>query len=193
MVGSHTLKGWSKTQSLIALSSAESELYAALKASAETLGVMSMMSDMGYKLQGEVWGDASAALGIINRNGLGKTRHIDTSLLWVQETAASQRLRYAKVLGRDNPADLYTKHLDTNTSNHHVNNLKFEYQEGRAEEAPKLHKLSRSMDEYITGMHCDEWEWLEPMKAIGKRHRGSLNLLTLSNNRSGNETDCQGK
>ena len=33
-IGKHTIKGWSKTQSLIALSSAESELYAALKAAA---------------------------------------------------------------------------------------------------------------------------------------------------------------
>lgn len=47
MVGSHALKGRSKTQCLIALSSAEGELYAALKASVETLGVISMMSDMG--------------------------------------------------------------------------------------------------------------------------------------------------
>ena len=47
-IGTHIIKGWSKTQSLIALSSAESELYAILKASAETLGVMAMMKDLGY-------------------------------------------------------------------------------------------------------------------------------------------------
>ena len=82
-MGSHVIKSWSKTQSLIALSSAESEFYAILKASAETLGVLSMMKDLGYTLQGEIWGDASAALGIINRHGLGKTRHIEISLLWV--------------------------------------------------------------------------------------------------------------
>ena len=71
-----------------------------------------MMKDLGYTLQGEIWGDASAALGIINRHGLGKTRHIDTSFLWVQEMAATQRLKYAKVLGKDNPAELFTKYLD---------------------------------------------------------------------------------
>lgn len=64
-MGAHSLKGWSKTQSLIALSSGESEVYAALKASAETLAMVSILKDLGYNVSGEVWGDASAALGVI--------------------------------------------------------------------------------------------------------------------------------
>ena len=84
MLGAHVIKGWSKTQSLIAFSSGESELYATLRAAAEALGLMSMMKDLGYNVKGEIWSDASAALGIIHRTGLGKTRHIDTSLLWIQ-------------------------------------------------------------------------------------------------------------
>ena len=169
-VGSHTLKCWSKTQSLIALSSAESELYAAIKAPAETLGMMSMMTDFGYKLQGEVWGDASAALGITNRNGM----HIDTSLLWVQETAASQGLKYEKVLGRYNPADFYTKYLDTNTMDHHVGNLGYKHQEGRAEEAPKFHAVSQSIDAYLIDNNCEDWEWLKPTSGpTGRRQRCS--------------------
>ena len=43
ILGTHTLQGWSKTQTLIAFSSGESELYVALKASAETLGMVSLM------------------------------------------------------------------------------------------------------------------------------------------------------
>ena len=62
----HLVKGWAKTQALIAFSSAENELYAALKTSAEALGLISMAKDMGYKLTGRVWGDASAALGIFS-------------------------------------------------------------------------------------------------------------------------------
>ena len=106
------MKTWSKTQSLLALSSGESEFYAALKATAETLGVLPMVKDYGYRLQGEILGDASAALGIIHRKGLGRTRHIDTGLLWIQQTAAEKRLEYSKVLGNVNPADLVTKYLD---------------------------------------------------------------------------------
>ena len=73
--------------------------------------MLAMLRDFGWHMQGEVYGDASAALGIINRRGLGRTRHIDTGLLWIQQTAAEKRLAYHKVLGTDNPADLMTKYL----------------------------------------------------------------------------------
>lgn len=74
-------------------------MYATLKASAETLGLLSMLTDLGWESHGEVWGDANAALSIINRSGLGKIRHIDTRLLWIQQVAVEQRLKYGKVLG----------------------------------------------------------------------------------------------
>ena len=140
-LGKHSIKGWSKTQSLVALSSGESELYATLKASAETLGMLSIMKDLGWSMSGEIWGDASAALGIIHRRGLGKTRHIDTGLLWVQQTAAEKRLSFHKVLGKVNPADLYTKYMDEATTSKHTKALAHEFAAGRAEEAPKLHLL----------------------------------------------------
>ena len=62
-LGSHMQKSWSKNQSLVALSPAESELHAAIKASAETLGVLPMLDDFGYEPAGEVWGDASSLGG----------------------------------------------------------------------------------------------------------------------------------
>lgn len=98
MLGKHTIKGWSKTQSLVALSSGESELYATLKAAAEGLGRTAMLSDLGMHVTGEFWGDANAALGIINRKGLGKTRHIDIGYLWIQDVAAKGRLKFSKIL-----------------------------------------------------------------------------------------------
>ena len=100
-IGSHLIKGWSKTQSLVALSSAESELYASFRSSAETLGLISMAKDWGYMLSGNIYGDASAAFDIIHRKGLRKTRHINISYLWIQEVAAQRRLAFAKVLGKE--------------------------------------------------------------------------------------------
>ena len=141
MIGKHVVKAWSKSQSLIALSSGESELYATLKASAEGLGMQSIAKDLNLHMRGEVWGDASAALGIINRKGLGKTRHIDIGLLWVQQVAAERRLKYGKVLGRDNPADLFTKYLDWDTISRHCQKINAEFPEGRAASAPTLHSL----------------------------------------------------
>ena len=98
-LGDHTIKSWSKTQALLALSTGESTLYATLKASAKTLGIISMLNDYGVKVTGEIWGDAQAALGIIHRKGLGKTRHIQTGLLWVQQVSAETRLKFGKGTG----------------------------------------------------------------------------------------------
>ena len=120
-----------------------------------------MLNDLGWHMKGEVWGDASAALGIINRRGLGKTRHIDTGHLWIQEVPAKDRLKFKKVLGRDNPADLYTKYLDEKTSMHHIRTLAYNFTEGRSEEAPQLHIMSRSKDDYGYGPQEEVCEWVK--------------------------------
>ena len=159
-LGAHCIKAWSKTQALIALSSGESEPYASLKASAETMGILAVLKDLGWRLHGEVWGDANAALGIINRVGLGKTRHIETGLLWIQQVAAEERLKFGKVLGSNKPADLFTKYFDEKTNVHHTQNLGFQTEEGRAEDAPQFHAIGVSMDDYQIGGQCREWKWL---------------------------------
>ena len=122
--------------------------------------MLSMCKDFGWDLNGEVWGDANAALGIINRMGLGKTRHIQTGLLWIQQIAASQRLKFGKVLGTNNPADLFTKYLDEKTCIHHTTNLGYHETQGRPEDAPQLHVISISLDEYYTGNNTEQWQWL---------------------------------
>ena len=109
------LKFWSKTQAVVALSSAEAELGAAVKASQEVLRTMSLWKDVGETTRGHVMGDASAAIGIIRRMGLGKVRHLKTSSLWVQEKEASRELQCHKVKSSDHCADLFTKALDHDT------------------------------------------------------------------------------
>ena len=105
------------------------------------MGMLAIMKDFGWNMYGEVYGDASAALGIINRRGLGRTRHIDTGLLWIQKTAAEKRLAYYKVLGTDNPADLMTKHLCKEVIEKHCSSLGVEFLGGRALTAPALHNV----------------------------------------------------
>ena len=39
----------------------------------------------------DIMADASAALGIIGRTGLGKLRHIDTSYLWLQQDSIKKK------------------------------------------------------------------------------------------------------
>ena len=122
---------------------------------------MSLLRDLGYHVSGEVWGDASAALGIIHRRGLGKTRHIETLLLWIQQTAAEQRLKYNKVLGKGNPADLYTKFLNAATSNFHTTKLGYIFFKGRSIEAPQLHLMRQSVGEYCNGIDQGLCDWFQ--------------------------------
>ena len=161
MLGSHALKSWSKTQAFIALSSGESELYATLKASAQTLGLLAMLHDYGVKVSSEIWGDAQVALGIIHRKGQGKTRHVQTGLLWVQQLSAEKRLKFGKVWGKLYPADLFTKYFDQNTVEQHVARSNYAFAEGRASETPKLNNVSLSVDECGLFGKWERWEWLD--------------------------------
>lgn len=95
-LGTHLIKMWCRTQAIIALSSVEAELYGLVRASAETLGSLSLAKDLGLEASGRVLGDASAALAIVARQGLGKLRHVDTHDLWVQE----KRRRGSSTTGR---------------------------------------------------------------------------------------------
>ena len=92
MVGKHLLKTYSRQQKTIALSSAEAELYALVAASAEALGLQAYAVDLGMSLTPRIMTDASAALGIAQRRGLGKVRHVQTQALWVQEVRLTGRL-----------------------------------------------------------------------------------------------------
>ena len=135
MIGDHCITSWAKTQSLIAKSSAESELYAVVKASTEALGMMTLAKELGDELKTRIHVDAAAAKGIVERTGLDKVRHIDVGVLWLQEQAARKRLPLHKIDGTQNPADLMTKHLCSNKIGDHVRRLRLEFREGRAEAA----------------------------------------------------------
>jgi len=138
MLNDHWLKSWSKSQSTVALSSAESELYACVKASSEGLGMISMLRDFGVEVQGSIMSDASAALGIIARNGLGKMRHLDTNFLWIQQVNAEKRLKFGKVDGKLNVADLMTKHVPQDLCKSHCERMHIERRQERHEKAPTL-------------------------------------------------------
>ena len=109
--GSHPIKMWSRTQALVSLSSAEAELYAAIKACSETLGFLSLLQDYQVRADGKIMSDANAALGIIKRQGLGRTRHIHTSYLWIQHVN-ERGINFSKVPVSENCADLFTKPFD---------------------------------------------------------------------------------
>ncbi len=85
MRGKHMIKSWSSTQKSITLSSAEAELVAAVKTCTEVLGVTQMAQDWGMEMEGRIYVDSSAAIGIVHRRGNGKMRHVKVGTLWIQE------------------------------------------------------------------------------------------------------------
>ena len=67
MFGAHSIRVYSGSQSVIALSSAESEFYATIRAATEATGFLALMQDVGIKKSVVVEVVASAALGVIER------------------------------------------------------------------------------------------------------------------------------
>ena len=80
MLGNHTVKHWSSTQHTFALSSGESKYYALVKSASQAVGLQSMLTDININAIGiEIRTDASAAIGIASRRGLGRVRHIEVA------------------------------------------------------------------------------------------------------------------
>jgi hypothetical protein len=139
-LGNHLLKAYSKTQAVIAKSSGESELYGVIRASTEALGVSTLLEDFGVAgVKVRVGMDASAAMGIVQRRGLNKLRHVELDVLWIQEQQARRLLPLRKVPGPQNPSDLMTKHVDQSHIELYMSLLGLKFIAGRAEIAQKLH------------------------------------------------------
>ena len=107
------IKSWSSTQAVISLSSGEAEFYGVVKASGIGLGYQALLGDLGWDVAFRVWTDSTATIGICGRSGLGKLRHIDTRALWIRQRVKDSSIELRKVKGDINPANLFTKHLQS--------------------------------------------------------------------------------
>ena len=106
--GTHTISWWCKLQSVVALSSCEAELNASLKGAREGLYAQGLAADFGDDPSLELKTDASAARGVIMRQGLGKIRHLHVKQLWLQEKVALGDLIISKIPRSDNWSDALT-------------------------------------------------------------------------------------
>ncbi len=132
------LRTWSTTQATVAKSSAEAELFSLTKGAATALGMISTAHDLGMRVDAKIHSDASAAIAIAQRQGLGKLRHLKVQFLWIQERIRRGDLAVQKVPGKDNPADLLTKHLSVQDMQRHLKTLDVAISKTRAAAAPKL-------------------------------------------------------
>ena len=107
------LKCWSSTQAGVAMSSGEAEFDGAVKGASTGLGMKALYRDIGCALPLRLWTDSSAAVGICSRQGLGKLRYLECMSFLIQQRIRHGEFEVPKIFGEENPADLYTKHLES--------------------------------------------------------------------------------
>ena len=136
MIGNCLIKHWSKTQSTISLSSGEAELHGIAQGCSQGLGLQSLLRDAGWHLPLHVHTDATAAIGIARRKGLGKIRHLDVTDLWIQDKIRSGAIRLSKVPGSENMADVLTKYVERKIMDAAINRMGLVPASGRPACAP---------------------------------------------------------
>ena len=136
LYGTHTVKHRSKTQTTVCLSSGEAELRGIGDGLAQALGLQSIARDLGMTWRIDMHTDATAAIGIACRLGMGQIKHLDVTDLWIQEKLNSKLAYLHKVLGTENPADIFTKYTDRAILNVALGKMSMHYVDGRSDVAP---------------------------------------------------------
>ena len=122
----------------MSLSSGETELHGICPGTAIGLGLKPLARDLGFHYEIKVHSDATAAIGIARRRGLGKIRHLHVSDLWVQDRLKRGDFTLSKIDGSSNPADILTKHVDRQTLEKNMKTPGLMLDWGRAANAPTL-------------------------------------------------------
>ena len=138
MLGSHLIKSWATTQTVVALSSGEAEYYGITEGACESIGLRGIATDMNLKMKIKVHTDSSAAKGIATSRGLGKVKHLDTRALWVQQKVEDGTIHVRKVCGETNIAYILTKYLSVVRMHSLLALLPVQLKDGRHSLAPKL-------------------------------------------------------
>ena len=138
MWGSHMIKHYSTTQSTIALSSGEAELTGLVKGATHSLGFQALAEDMDLRLKIDIFSDASAAIGICRRRGLGKIRHLHVGDLWIQERLQAGDFNIHKIQEQENPADILTNYVEKPLLLKMLPKMSLFHEQGRADLAPNL-------------------------------------------------------
>ena len=116
MIDGILLYSSSRTQGLIALSSAEAEVYAAVSTCCDAIYMkrcLEFVFEQNVSIQLLI--DNSAARQILMRAGVGRVRHLSVKILWLQQQVEKKMISVAAVASSANVADLGTKRLPCHT------------------------------------------------------------------------------
>ena len=92
--------------------------------------------DFGWKTSVSIRSDATAAIGMVKRLGLGRVRHLSVADLWVQQRLRMGGLSLSKWPGSQNPADMMTKAIGRADTGRYLDSLAFRSLPGRPEVTP---------------------------------------------------------
>ena len=109
-----------------------------VKGASIAIGLQSVLKDFQITCGIEVKSDASAAIGIANRRGLGKVRHIEVCQLWLQDKVRKGDIKITKVGTFENLADALTKFVGRESIDMHMKGTSQMITPGRHELAPKI-------------------------------------------------------
>ncbi len=107
----------------MATSSGESKVYALAKGMSEGIAIWNLGAEVGPAMKLNAYTDATTTIGIANRHGIGKLKHLDVQMLWIQQAIADKTATFNKVASDVNPADLLTKALGIDKFNRFVNDI----------------------------------------------------------------------
>ena len=131
MIGLHCVTHWCRGQAVIALSSGEAEFYALVTLVAEMCGANSLAKDWNLEYKFGVNMDATAAIGMAGRRGLGKVKHVHTVFLWIQERLQEYKAVVKKQHTSDMLADILTKFLPRETLEKLLKRMGYVYRDSR--------------------------------------------------------------
>ena len=100
------------------------------------LGLQSVLRDFDINVDLTVKSEATAAIAIASRRGLGKVRHIEVCQLWLQERVKKGDIKIVKVGTHENVADALTKYVSRESMCMHLQQTKQDALLGRHSLAP---------------------------------------------------------
>ena len=109
-LGGGVLNCWAKKQKSVALSSWESELFAAITSGTRSFGIQSELMDLGHSCSVTVATDSQSVIHHSRRRGhCVASKHVGLRGLWLQEALENSRLELEKVDTATNPASVTWK------------------------------------------------------------------------------------